>query len=123
MNIDINFSIAYWGGNINVTGFHWQPYGHGLWYDTTKETYSQAVDRIKEIIWQKVYSDHPHLVGTELKYTDAENLPVIQVEKSKPKPDIIILKKYENAIKENNQKVIDEILSNYEMNITDAGTD
>ena len=76
--IDINYSLAQWSGNVNVIGYNWQSYGHALWYDTRTEDYSQAIERIKAIIWEKIYSDHPHLVGTEIRYTDFNNLPIIQ---------------------------------------------
>lgn len=48
---------------------------------------------------------------------------VIHVEdeiSNRPKPDIVALKKYENAIKKKDQKVIDEIESIYNLNTTEA---
>lgn len=60
--IDTNHSLAYWTTNVNIFEFHWQVYGHALWYDATIETYEQAMERVKKIVNDKIKADNPHLI-------------------------------------------------------------
>ena len=78
MNIDINYGLAYYTTNVNIYEFHWQSYGHAVWYDTTIETYNEAMVRVKNIVWEEILKQNPHLGGTEIKFIESGEMPIIQ---------------------------------------------
>ena len=78
MEIDIKYSLIYYTTNVCIGGYNWRGYGLGLWYDTRIETYEQARKRVREIVWDGIYIDHPHLKGTDFMYTESGEIPVIQ---------------------------------------------
>ena len=79
--IDINYSLAYYTTNVNIYEFHWQSYGHAVWYDSRIESYEQAIERVKYAVWEKIYNDNPHLRGTKVVFSDGDMLPVIDYSK------------------------------------------
>ena len=79
MEIDINYSLVYYATNVNIIGFNWKGFGLGLWYDTRIETYEQARERVKNIVWDGIYADFPHLKGMDLTYTESGEMPVIDI--------------------------------------------
>lgn len=79
MEIDINYSLVYYTTNVNIYEYHWKGYGLAVWYDTRLENYHQAKERIKNIVWEEIYSDHPHLKGVEVKYIESGEMPIIDI--------------------------------------------
>ena len=55
-------NYAFYTENFEIYQFHFKTYGHGVWYDETKETYDAAIDRAKAIMYDKVQKDNPHLI-------------------------------------------------------------
>lgn len=78
MELDINYALVYYTTNINVFEYHWKSYGMAIWYDTRIESYHQAKERIKGIVWEEIYEDFPHLKGTDVKFIESGEMPVIQ---------------------------------------------
>lgn len=77
MEIDINFALVYYTTNVNIFEYHWKGYGMAIWFDTRIEDYHQAKERVKNIVWEEIYSDNPNLAGTDFKYIESGELPII----------------------------------------------
>lgn len=77
MEIDINYALVYYTTNVNIYEFHWKSYGHALWYDTRKESYHEASLRVKDIVWEEILAQNRHLVGTEIKFIESGELPIL----------------------------------------------
>lgn len=77
MEIDINFSLINYHTNVNVAGFHWKAYGQAMWYDTRMETRQEARKRLKDMVWEDILEDNPYLTGTEIKFCESGDIPVI----------------------------------------------
>lgn len=82
MNLDITFAFVYYTTNYCIGGYNWRGGALGIWYDTKIETYFQACDRVKDMVWDKIYTDWPHLKGQEIDFTESYSsempIPVIQ---------------------------------------------
>ena len=77
MEIDINYALVHYTTNVNIYEFHWKGYGMAIWYDTRLETRAEARKRLKDMVWEDILSDNPHLAGTEIKFIESGELPVI----------------------------------------------
>ncbi len=77
MEIDINYALVYYTTNINIYEYHWKSYGLAIWYDTRLENYHQAKERVKDIVWKEILEDNPQLAGTDFKFIESGELPVI----------------------------------------------
>jgi hypothetical protein len=82
MDIDINYALAYYTTNVNIYEFHWKSYGHAVWYDTRIESYGDAMNRIKDIVWAEIFLQNPHIVGTEIKFIESGEMPIIDINNS-----------------------------------------
>lgn len=78
MEIDINFSLVYYTTNVNILDYHWKSYGLAVWYDTKLESYHEARKRVTDIVWKEILDDNPHLAGTDFKYIESGELPILQ---------------------------------------------
>ena len=81
MEIDIHFALAYHTTNVNVFDMNWKSFGHAIWYDTRIETYNSAMQRVEDIIWERIYNKFPHLKGIDRKLIESGELPVIDYNK------------------------------------------
>lgn len=77
MEININYALVYYTTNVNIYEYHWKGYGMAVWYDTRLEDYHKAKERVKGIVWEEILSDNPHLAGTDFKYIESGELPII----------------------------------------------
>lgn len=77
MDIDIHFALAYYTTNINIFEFNWKTFGHALWYDARTETYHEAMERVKDIVWEEIYTHFPNLRGTDVRFIESGELPII----------------------------------------------
>lgn len=78
MEININYALVYYTTNINVYEFHWKSYGMAIWYDARLESYHEAKERVKNIVWEEIFADNPNLAGTDFKYIESGEMPIIQ---------------------------------------------
>lgn len=81
MELDINYALVYYTTNVNIFSYHWKSYGLALWCDLRLENYHKASQRIKDLVWDEILLDNPQLVGTEIKYSESGELPVIDYSK------------------------------------------
>lgn len=56
-----NIEFAYCQENVEVAAYKHKHYGHGVYYDVTKESYDEAYDRASKIMWQKIRKDNPQI--------------------------------------------------------------
>jgi hypothetical protein len=81
MEIDIHFALIHYTTNVNIFEFHWKGYGMAFWYDTRLETRQEARKRLKDMVWADIFEDNPSLVGTQVKYAESGELPIIDYSK------------------------------------------
>lgn len=84
-------SYAFYTENFEIYQFHYKTYGHGVWYNPSEETYSQAIERAKKELYAKVQEDNPHLImfGEEKKREYGTPLVSLQDVFNNPREEII----------------------------------
>jgi hypothetical protein len=78
MEIDINYALVHYTTNVNIYEFHWKGYGMAIWYDTRLEERKDARKRLKDMVWEDIFFDNPQLVGTDVKFIESGEMPIIQ---------------------------------------------
>jgi hypothetical protein len=91
MELDINYALAYYTTNVNIFDFQWKGFGHAIWYDARKESYHEAQERLKQIVWDEIFVQFPHLKGQEIKFIESGELPVINVSQAQSEGERTLL--------------------------------
>ena len=67
MNIDIDYGFLYYTANVNVMDMYWRTFGGGFWYNLKEEDRKAARKRLKDEVWEDIYSEYPALMSVLLQ--------------------------------------------------------
>ena len=79
--MEINYKqYAYFQDRFEIDKYQPQQFGHGVWYEPEIETYSEAIDRAKKDLYDKVYTLYPFLRNAVIiTHKEPEELPSIDI--------------------------------------------